>query len=512
VRVGLACAIASHLARRYGHATVPASWTASGLTRRTFLRGAVSGAALAGVGALPETARAASAPRVEIVGAGLAGLTCAHRLTQRGIRCTVYEAHDSRVGGRCWTAREFAEGQTAEHGGEFIDTAHHHIRALAAQLGLHLDDTIVLGHRRRRRRNPYVFQGQTITAADAFAGSGLLTRRADADRRRIGHFGWQNATRAARALDEMTAEEWLRDVAPGPAHVMLRAFTRQFMAEEFGLDCDHLSAITMVQEWSSSGPDSDERFHVHGGNDQIPHRLAARLPAGTLRLGHPLTALRRTATGYSLTFDGQSRDVSAELVILCLPFTALRRVDLSGAGLTARKRRCIDELGMGTDTKVLIQFRRPLTHYDHFGGELTDLDVDTWSSSLGENDRAGLLTIYSGGRYGAGYRAATPHGPAPAAVVSGELARLEHTLPGLAAGFNGHAWLDHWTSDPWTHGSYAAYMPGQFTRFFGLAGRPEGGVHFGGEHTCTEPEALGFMEGAVRSGERCAREVLSRLS
>jgi monoamine oxidase len=448
---------------------------------------------------------------VAIVGAGLAGLTCAHRLTQHGVGCTVYEAHGSRIGGRCWTAREFADGQAGEHGGEFIDTLHHHIRALAAELGLHLDDTIALGHRRRRRRDAYVFHGQTVTAAAAFAGSGLLTRRADADRRRIGHFGWQGATGAARALDEMTADEWLRDAAPGPAHEVLRTFTRQFMSEEYGLDPDHLSAITMMQEWSSSGPDSDERFHVHGGNDQIPHRLAAGLPAGTLRMGHPLTALRRTSTGYALTVDGHRADIRADLVVLCLPFTALRRLDISAAGFTARKRSCIAELGMGTDAKLLLQFHRPLGAYDGFGGELTDKDVDTWSSSLGENDRAGLLTVYSGGRYGAGYPARSPHGPASATVISRELARLGRALPGLAAGFNGHAWLDHWTSDPWTHGSYAAYMPGQFTRFFGLAGRAEGGVHFGGEHTCTEPEALGFMEGGVRSGQRCAREVLARL-
>ncbi|HEY2052415.1 MAG TPA: FAD-dependent oxidoreductase [Solirubrobacterales bacterium] len=82
----------------------------------------------------------AGRPRIAIVGAGLAGLTgltCAYRLHQRGIACTLYEAHAARVGGRCWTAREFAAGQPAEHGGEFIDSAHRRIRALARRARSH---------------------------------------------------------------------------------------------------------------------------------------------------------------------------------------------------------------------------------------------------------------------------------------------------------------------------------------------------------------------------------------
>ena len=67
-----------------------------------------------------------------------------------------------------------------------------------------------------------------------------------------------------------------------------------------------------------------------------------------------------------------------------------------------------------------------------------------------------------------------------------------------------------WASDPWTHGSYAAFEPGQYTRYWGFVGRPEGRVLFGGEHTCLS--AQGFLEGAVRSGERCAREAAALTS
>jgi monoamine oxidase len=258
---------------------------------------------------------------------------------------------------------------------------------------------------------------------------------------------------------------------------------------------------------TASGPfatESDERFHVHGGNDQLAWGLAERLPPGTLQLDRPLTALRRRGSSYALSFAGTATEARADLVVLCLPFTALRRVDLGRAGLGARKRHCIEELGMGTNAKLLLQFHRHLSDHDRWNGEFYDEEIDTWCSSTDQRGRPGLLTVYSGGSYGAAQRGPTPHGPAPRGRVRVALDRVTEAVPGLAAEWNGDAWLDHWASDPWTHGSYAAYEPGQYTRYWGFAGLPEGRVLFGGEHTSLSSQ--GFLEGAVASGERCAIE------
>ncbi|HWH20132.1 MAG TPA: FAD-dependent oxidoreductase, partial [Solirubrobacterales bacterium] len=148
------------------------------ITRRGLLAGAagLGAAALLGQADLGRAlaARAPAAPRVAIVGAGLAGLTCAYRLHQRGIASMLYEAHDSRVGGRCWTAREFAGGQTAEHGGEFIDSAHHRIRALARELGLTLDD-LEAAARKRPGLHPRLFlAGRPRRFADVYRDQHLL--------------------------------------------------------------------------------------------------------------------------------------------------------------------------------------------------------------------------------------------------------------------------------------------------------------------------------------------------
>ncbi len=475
------------------------------LTRRRLLAGAsaISAAALLDQRALARAFRRDGA-RVAVVGAGLAGLSCAYRLHQRGIGCDLYEAHSSRVGGRCWTAREFAAGQTAEHGGEFIDTVHHRIRALAKELGLTLDDLEVAA-RKQAGLHPRLFlAGRPRRFADVYRDQHLLGERAHADARRIGSFRWDRAGRAARAFDEMSAAEWLDLALPDRAAPLLRLAVEQFMAEEYGLDVDRLSAISMLMEFGGLGPESDERFHVHGGNDQLAWGMAERLPAGTLHLDAPLAALRRQGHGYALSFAG-APDARADLVVLCLPFTALRRVDLDGAGLGARKRRCIEELGMGTNAKLLLQFRRHLSDYDRWNGEFYDEHIDTWCSSTDEPGRPGMLTVFSGGRYGVAQRGNGPHAPAPRGRTREALTRIGRAVPGLASGWDGDAWLDHWPSDPWTHGSYAAYEPGQFTRYWGFVGKPEGRILFGGEHTALS--AQGFLEGAVRSGERCATEV-----
>jgi monoamine oxidase len=302
----------------------------------------------------------------------------------------------------------------------------------------------------------------------------------------------------------MTAAEWLDALLPDRSHHLLRLATEQYMAEEYGLDVGRLSAISMLTAFGPFGVESDERFHVHGGNDQLAWGMAERLPRGTLQFDRPLSSLRRAGSSYVLRFTEAPTAAGADVVVFCLPFTALRRVDLSGVGLGARKRRCIEELGMGTNAKLLLQFRRHLSHYDRWNGEFYDEHVDTWRSSTDERGRPGLLTVYSGGSYGAAQRGPTPHGPAPHGRVRGALGRIIEAVPGVAAAYNGEGWLDHWASDPWTHGSYAAFEPGQYTRYWGFAGLPEGRLLFGGEHTSLS--AQGYLEGAVRSGERCAAE------
>jgi monoamine oxidase len=279
---------------------------------------------------------------------------------------------------------------------------------------------------------------------------------------------------------------------------------------------DRLSACTWMDYFVLPWPGADERWHVRGGNDLVTAALADRLPPGAVELEAPLEALRRRLDGaYELRFTGLGSPVVADLVVLALPFSTLRFVDLDGAGFGAERLAAIRGLGMGSDVKLLVQYdRRPAAF--EVGGRAwsggmdhTEPHFQTWESSAAESGRSGLLTIYAGGRTGESWTADEPHAPAAEAFASEYVRHVDGVVPGTAERFTGRAWLDLWTRDPWTNGAYAAFLPGQYTRFWGSTGRAEGGVHFAGEHTSTHSQ--GYLNGGVESGQRAAIEVLRTL-
>lgn len=89
------------------------------------------------------------------------------------------------------------------------------------------------------------------------------------------------------------------------------------------------------------------------------------------------------------------------------------------------------------------------------------------------------------------------------------LTQIDPLLPGVGASFNGLAALEYWTGYRWTRGSYSYWKVGQYTSFAGIEGQQEGNCHFCGEHTSIDFQ--GFMNGAVDTGERVVREILSDL-
>jgi monoamine oxidase len=470
-------------------------------------------------------AAAAHGARVAVIGAGLAGTTAAYRLAQNGVHVRLFEARD-RIGGRCWTARGFADGQTAEHGGEFIDTRHVHLRGLAAELGLQLDDLWkgdVAGSVSPSWINGHYFQYSMVNAQ-----MNRISAAVTAQARRVGVVGahgkpsdaaysYGTATAQSRQMDELNMREWLDQHVPGvPGDV--KTFLDQTMSGWYGLDMAGLSALNWIDFLVIPSPGGDERWHVKHGNDQVPALAAQALPAGATQLESPLQALIRRGDGsYELRFGGSasSRPVIADHVILTVPWTTLREVDLEGAGFSGYRMTAIRDLGMGTDVKLLLQYnRRPATFKVHgapWSGTINYASPDyaTWDSAPTEPGAAGLITVYAGGSGSKAFANPSYHAWAPQNLTAAVLGQINHAVPGTRDQFNGKAWLDYWTGDPWTRGSYAAYTPGQMTKYWGYAGIPEGNVHFAGEHTSTYSQ--GFLNGGVESGQRAAIEVLLTL-
>jgi monoamine oxidase len=324
------------------------------------------------------------------------------------------------------------------------------------------------------------------------------------------------ATPEAIELDRSSMAEWLDAHVPGVTTSPLGAYLDASMAGWYGLEMDQLSACLWMDYFVLPAPGADERWHVRGGNDQVPSRLADALPGGALELDRPLEAMRVRGDGaFELRFGGTSAPVNADIVVLTLPFTTLRDVDLSEAGLGAERLAAIDGLGMGLDVKLFLQYDRRPSQFDvgdrawSGGMNHTAPSFQTWESSAGQTGTAGLITVYAGGRNGASWNADELHAPAPPAFAAEHVGMIDEVVPGTAPAFNGRAWLDLWTRDPWTRGSYAAFLPGQFTRFWGALGRAEGRMHVAGEHTSTYSQ--GFLNGGVESGQRAAIEVLRAL-
>lgn len=502
---------------------------AGGTSRRAVLTGAGTLAALGAIGALSPGGRALAAPRppsgdVAIVGAGLAGLACADELRRRGVLATIYEASD-RAGGRCFSLGGTFPGpiafpgQVAERGGEFIDTAHKTMIAYAQRFGLALED-VAKGHEDVFHH----FFGQRQSEADVVDEFRALVDAMRDDLRTVGSPTADSFTPADAVLDRTSLKEYLETRGAGN---LIKAVIDVAYTIEYGLEIDRQSCLNFLffihadrrSKFTPFGIFSDERYHVIGGNQQIPARLAAGLP-GQIRYGMKLERARKTAAGrVELTLRQGSSTVRAthDAVVFTIPFSVLREVALDASlGLPAAKLFAIRNLGYGTNAKMMLGFNGPMWRaLGSDGQSYSDLPnhQSTWETNPSRATSArAVLTDYSGGDRGARLD--------PRRVQT-EAARflddLDIVYPGARAAAtrdargNVLAHLEHWPSNPLTKGSYTCNQPGYFTTIAGNEQKPVGNLIFAGEHTSSFYENQGFMEGAVASGVRAAAEILEVL-
>ncbi|MBP6773439.1 MAG: NAD(P)/FAD-dependent oxidoreductase [Gemmatimonadaceae bacterium] len=491
------------------------------MSRRTFVAGGTVVAAGLATGCAPASRRPSSATGgaraddepIVIVGAGIAGLTCAYRLRAAGLPVRVMEGQ-SRTGGRMYSLRNhFADGQVCELGGELIDTGHTHIRALAGELNIGLndlatddpilDDTV------------WFVDGVRRTEADVVREFQPLARRIEAALAPLGSSPDPTAAnpQGAVALDRMTLTQWFDQEGVSG---WLRKLLDVAYTTEYGLEPDRQSALNFLLMIDSKAPpfhvfgDSDERFHVIGGNDRIVTTLADRVSA-SIETEMVLESVTRRADGrHTLSFrrGASSRTVIARHVVLALPFTLLRTVQLD-VPMRAAKRRTINELGYGTNAKLMIGFSsRPWREQHRSNGSVvTDLPFQlSWETSRLQSGRAGILTNFSGGRHGVAVGDGTP--AAQAAALLGD---LERVFPGVTAARAGMTEARfHWPTNPWVRGSYASYLAGQRTTMRGLEGEAVETLHFAGEHCSFD--AQGYMEGGCETGMRVAEQLLGQRS
>jgi monoamine oxidase len=516
-RLGQAASVAAEAVAR----DVPADQVIAeraGLTRREVIAGGTGLAVAAALsGPLPR-ALAATTPRIVVVGAGLAGLSCAYQLKQAGLRADVYEASD-RVGGRCWTRRgDFADGQIAEHGGELIDQGHQEVRQLAQSLGLNLDN--LLAGQVNGTEDFYYFDGQPYSFAQATDDLKKIWQQIHKDVSAASYPTlFDSSTDRGRQLDQMSITDYINAYVPGGMSSKLGQLLDIAYNIEYGAECNVQSSLNMLYLLAYSGQGqlrifgpSNEKYHVRGGNDQISTRLADQLQ-GQIRLGTAMTSIRRNSDGtYRLSFalaGGGSSSTTADRVVLALPFSILRTLDYSKAGFAPLKKTAIQELGMGTNSKLHVQFSdRYWNSIGNNGNTYADTGYqNTWEVTRSQPGGSGILVDYTGGNIGASFG---PENGTETQRAQQFLGQIEPVLPGITPTWNGRATIDYWTGYQWTKGSYSYWKVGQYTKFAGMERAIDGACHFCGEHTSIDFQ--GYLNGAVETGYRAAAEVIDALS
>ena len=499
-------------------------------TRRGFLRstsyGLVGASALLtgcrtmGRGGSRLASSSSTSPgRIVIVGGGTAGLTAAYRLLQANIKASVYEGSD-RLGGRMYTHEKFnADGMFCERGGELVDSVHADLIALCEELDLEIQD---LTENNRLVKDIFLFGGKVREEKEIIAAFEPMAKKILRDtevlklsdsvavptyRSRLSLN--PNVIRLDRTtlgdyLNSLEADQWLKD---------LLSVTYLGM---FGRECEQQSALNFLTLFNPSADnglqiygESDESKRIKGGSEQLPRALAKVIKVQTpIYTQHRLVAVRDKGSQFTLIFDenGRTIEVSADRVIIALPFSTLRLVDLKGLAVSPAKRSAINEWGYGTSAKFMMGFRsRPWRTGPRksSGSVYTDyVSQCFWETSGIQPGASGIITTYPSGKRGQ---------VVSAGLQQEALADLEAIFRGTRQEFDGNQLLQHWTSHPFTLGSHTCLLPGQYTTINGAAGEAElsGRMLFAGEH-CSN-EYSGYMNGAVESGNKVARTIISSL-
>ncbi|HEX8703822.1 MAG TPA: FAD-dependent oxidoreductase [Myxococcaceae bacterium] len=500
------------------------------LSRRSVLKGGtVAGAGL--VAGLPLVSEAGQARpsgtgtlRVGIVGAGMAGLACAYDLKGAGIIATVHEATE-RVGGRVFSMGGAFPGpvnfpnQVVERGGEFIDTGHKTMLGYAQAFNLPKETVI-----KAPGEVFYYFGGQRYPESVVVDQYRAFVSAMRPDLQQLsGEPSADVHTPVDRQYDLMSLGTYLETRGAGP---VLKAAIKAAYEAEYGLSVDQQSCLNFLffiranrrSRFEPFGV-SDERYHLVGGNQQVPRELAARLP-GQLRQGERLEAARKTAAGaVELTFRRGSTSTvfTYDAVVFAIPFTVLRNVALDvSLGLPAWKTYAIQNLGYGHNAKMMVGFNGPVwAELGSNGSSYSDLPNHqaTWETNpSAATTQSAVLTDYSSAA-----RAAALDPRNVAREAERFVADLNKVYPGSASrvkrdsGGKIVAHLEHWPSNPNMLGGYTCYKPGQFTSICGNEGKPVGNLFFAGEHANSFYWWQGFMEGAALSGKDTAAAILAKV-
>jgi monoamine oxidase len=484
----------------------------TGLTRREVVGRAAVGAGLLGLSTAPAAlaSRVRRDPRsvdVVVVGAGLSGLTAARLLAAAGRDVLVLEARD-RVGGRTLN-HSIGGGHVVEVGGEFVGPTQDRILALARAVGVATfpvynqgSDVEVIGGQRS------LYPASTGIPTDPETQTFLINLLAKIDpiAREVGASAPWRAERA-KQLDRTT----LRELASPFLSERIGPVFEAVINAVWGVDSDQLSVLYTASYVAAAGNQSNpgslfrlvstaggaQQWRFVGGSQIVAQRVAERLGRRVL-LNTPVLGLTATAGGVHV--QTELLEVDANRVIVAVPPPLALELTRS---LSHRRAELLNGMHMGHLIKSEAVYPTPFWRAEGLSGQgVNDEGVaSTPFDNSPPDGSVGVLLAFTGGR------AADRLASVPAAGRRDQvLERFAQYVGNQALSPTG--FIEHdWRSEKWTRGCPTGIPQlGVLSRNGDTLRSPIGPVHFAGTETADYWQ--GYMDGAVRAGERAAHEVL----
>ncbi|MFC8347769.1 flavin monoamine oxidase family protein [Streptomyces sp. NPDC057280] len=487
------------------------------LSRRSLLGAAGAGAAGLTASTAGTAAAATRTADVCVVGAGLAGLTAARDLVAAGTSVVVLEARD-RVGGRVLNL-SLANGGFTEGGGEFIGPTQDRIKALADSLGVATFATYNTGKNllyKDGKKTPYATDGLlgSVPPIDAagLANAAIVQATLDDLAKQIPVDAPWTAARADE-WDRQTFETWLRAnaVIPSAKFLFDVACTSVFSAEPRELSFLYV-LFYIAAAGNASNPGTLERLtetaggaqelRFVGGSQQVPIKLAATL-GDRVVLNAPVRTITKSGSQYVVTADGTT--VTARRVVVAVPPPIAARITYDPV-LPAARDQLTQRLPMASVGKAIAIYDTPFWRADGLNGQVvSDSGVvsSTFDNSPPDASYGALMGFIEADE-------ARRFDAASEAEVRAAVLKDYATYFGEKAASPSAFVLQRWNNETYTRGGPVAIAgPGVLTQYGPALRRPVGGIHWAGTETSTY--WIGYMDGAVRSGERVAKEVLAAL-
>lgn len=496
----------------------PEEDTPGKISRRRLIAGAVAAGAAAAIpsSAAADGASESSSVDVVVVGAGFAGLTAARKLRHAGHSVAVLEARE-RVGGRVWN-HDLGGGAVTERGGTFAGPTQDRVLALARELGVRKFNTYDKGD------NVYVVDGKRSTYSDTG-----ITGTAPPDPQILGQLAtvvaeldemsktvpvdapWK-APNAAK-WDGMTLETFLDSHNPTKRFSdLVAASTRPI----FGAEPRELSLLFVLFYVAASGnekhPGTFERnfdtrggaqmWRFVGGSQKIALEMADQLGPRVL-LGSPVRSIVHGRGGVTVRTDRAT--FRGKRVIVAVPPTLAGRIEYDPI-LPFDRDQLTQRYGQGTLTKVTAVYDRPFWRDAGLTGSALDLSgpVNFTYDDSPPDGKPGIVFGFVGGDKARAYNR------------SSQSRRRAAVLEQFATYFGSRARKPRafhetsWAGEQWTRGCPVGIpSTGTLVAYGRQLREPVGRIHWAGTETSTFWN--GYMDGAVRSGERAAAEALSEL-